>query len=224
MPNVEVVDETGARIAVSPTFFTIAGYTGRDRAHVEQHIEELEAIGIPRPPSVPMYYPMPLDILTTADAITVASRETSGEVEPVLIVQDGAVYLGVGSDHTARDMERIGVAESKAACPKPIGPRVHRIDREALRSGALETLRIESAYDGAPYQHGSVADMLPLEEIFAAAAEGANAGKNGIIFCGTVPLAAGAFVYGRAFAGSISGFADGTRIDLAYSVNVNGAA
>jgi len=223
MPDVDVIDETGARIAVTPAFFTIAGYTGRDRAHVEQHIEELEAIGIARPPSVPMYYPMPLDILTTADAITVASAETSGEVEPVLIVQDGAVYLGVGSDHTARDMERVGVAESKAACPKPIGPRVHRIDRDALRSGALEGLRIESAYDGAPYQHGTVADMLPLEEIFAAAAEGANAGKNGVIFCGTVPLAGGAFVYGRSFAGSIAGFADGTSIALAYTVTVNGA-
>jgi 4-hydroxyphenylacetate 3-monooxygenase len=218
-----VIDEAGTSIEVTPSYFTIAGYTGRDRAHVEAHIEELEAIGIARPPSVPMYYPMPLDILTTSDAIAVTSAESSGEVEPVLIVQDGAIYLGVGSDHTARDMERIGVRESKAACPKPIGSRVHRIDRDALRAGALEGLRIASDYDGTAYQRGSVADMLPLDEIFTAAAEGAHAGRNGIIFCGTVPLAHGAFVYGRAFSGSISGFADGTSVALSYVVNVNGA-
>ena len=65
--------------------------------------------------------------------------------------------------------------------------------------------------------------MLGRSEIFRAAAEGANAGKNGVIFCGTVPLAGGAFVYGRSFSGSISGFADGTSIAISYDVTVNGA-
>src|SRR5271155_2888656 len=34
----------------------IAGWTGRDRAALEKHIVELEAIGIKRPATVPIFY------------------------------------------------------------------------------------------------------------------------------------------------------------------------
>ena len=37
----------------------VAGYTGRDRASVMHHIDELAAIGIPPPPTVPMYWKFP---------------------------------------------------------------------------------------------------------------------------------------------------------------------
>ncbi len=219
----EVIDQSGTRIALTPSYFTICGYTGRDRASVQHHIDELAAIGIAPPPQVPMYYVMPLEILTTAAAIDVHTTESSGEAEPVLIVQGGQVYLGIGSDHTARDMERIGVQESKAACPKPIGSHVHRIDREALHAGAFESLRIASGYDGVPYQAGSVADMLPLGDLFDAASGGENAGRDGIIFCGTVPLTGGTFVFGRTFAASLAGFTDGPPLELHYDVTAYGA-
>jgi hypothetical protein len=34
----------------------IAGWTGRDRVAQEKHIAELEALGVRRPPSTPVYY------------------------------------------------------------------------------------------------------------------------------------------------------------------------
>ena len=36
----------------------VAGWTGRDSAAIEHHIEELAALGVPRPSSVPLYYRM----------------------------------------------------------------------------------------------------------------------------------------------------------------------
>ena len=45
---------TRERIAVRQAI--IAGWTGRDREALERHIEELEAIGVKRPASTPIYY------------------------------------------------------------------------------------------------------------------------------------------------------------------------
>ena len=76
-------DERGASIELEPDAFTIAGYTGRDRAMVQKHIDELEREGIAPPPEVPMWYVMPPEILTTAATIEVTSPQSCGEVEPV---------------------------------------------------------------------------------------------------------------------------------------------
>lgn len=217
--SLTVEDELGNPLTLTPEYFTIAGYTGRDRASVQHHIDELEAIGIAPPPHVPMYYKMPLDILTVGESIDVTSKESSGEVEPVLIVQDGTLYLGIGSDHTARDMERIGVAESKAACPKPIGRRVVRLEDETLRSGRLDAVVIESMQDGARYQHGSFKNIMPLADIYDAATSGDNTGKNGIIFCGTVPIIDGKFVFGYHFAAMIRGPGVVEDLALAYDTD-----
>ena len=61
-------DERGARIELEPEAFVIAGYTGRDRASVQKHIDELAHEGIAPPPEVPMWYEMPPAILTKRSA------------------------------------------------------------------------------------------------------------------------------------------------------------
>ena len=45
----------------------IAGWTGRDPVARDKHIAELEAIGIARPASTPIYYRVAACRLTTAD-------------------------------------------------------------------------------------------------------------------------------------------------------------
>src|SRR5437764_12949476 len=76
----------------------IAGWTGRDPVARDRHIAELEAIGIARPASTPIYYRLAARRLTTADSIEVSGSETSGEVEFVLIGREGLVLVGVGPD------------------------------------------------------------------------------------------------------------------------------
>ena len=44
----------------------IAGWAGRNREAIEHHIEELAAIGVPRPSAVPLYYRVAANQLTQA--------------------------------------------------------------------------------------------------------------------------------------------------------------
>ncbi len=207
-------DERGTSVAFEPDAFVIAGYTGRNRAAVQEHIDELAQQGIAPPPEVPMWYQMPTSILTTAPAIEVPTRETCGEVEPVLIGIDGALYLGIGSDHTARDLEREDIASSKRVCPKPIGRAVARIDRLDERYDAL---RLASTIDGEAYQSGTFAQIVALSTLYVAFRERSSAARFAL-FCGTVPLLTHAFRFGTAFAAQIEGDALRAPLTLTYDV------
>ncbi len=99
----------------------IAGWTGRDRAEVEQHIAELAAIGVNPPTTVPCFYRVGANLLTNTRTIDVAGSHSSGEVEFVLVSLAAGLHVGVGSDHTDRKVEAYGVTVSKQMCPKPIG-------------------------------------------------------------------------------------------------------
>lgn len=57
---------SGEEVAVPVDTLVIAGWTGRDAAAVEAHIAELEAIGVPRPATVPCFYRVAAGLLTTA--------------------------------------------------------------------------------------------------------------------------------------------------------------
>ena len=48
---------------------------------VQKHIDELEREGIAPPPEVPMWYEMPVGILTQAASISVPTKETCGEAQ-----------------------------------------------------------------------------------------------------------------------------------------------
>ena len=93
----------------------IAGWTGRDAAAVEEHIAELERVGVRRPKTAPIFYRAAASLLTTGGAIEVAGGDTSGEVEPVVVSLAEGLFVGVGSDHTDRKAEAQGVSRGKAA-------------------------------------------------------------------------------------------------------------
>ena len=100
----------------------IAGWTGRDKAALEKHIAELEAIGVKRPSSVPIFYRASAARLTTDDSIEVLGDASSGEAEFVLLRHADRLWVGTGSDHTDREVENYGVSVSKQMCDKPLAP------------------------------------------------------------------------------------------------------
>ncbi|MFZ9679766.1 MAG: DUF2848 family protein, partial [Quisquiliibacterium sp.] len=53
-----------SRLEVSIERLVIAGWTGRDAQAVQHHIDELAAIGVPAPSSVPVYYRVAESLLT----------------------------------------------------------------------------------------------------------------------------------------------------------------
>jgi len=100
----------------------VAGWTGRDAAAVDKHIRELEELGVKRPSTTPIFYPVSAVRVTTATEIEVVGTHSGGEVEFVLLQHDGRMWVGVGSDHTDRQVETYGVTVSKQMCDKPVAP------------------------------------------------------------------------------------------------------
>lgn len=224
MTTFSVVGEARRDLSLSPaTELVVAGYTGRDVTAVKQHIDELAAIGVAPPPTVPMVYRYPLALLTTAADVQVPSQETSGEVEPVLIRQAGAWYLGVGSDHTDRGLERESVERSKAVCPKPVASQLIALDGDPA-SGALDEawdgIVISSWADGKPYQSAGLAAMRLPSDLLPTVLEALPPGADLVVFCGTVPLHAGAFAYAAHWAVELR--AGKTTIRSDYSIVFTG--
>jgi Protein of unknown function (DUF2848) len=95
-----------------------------------------------------------------------AVGETSGgEAEFVLLRHAGRLWVGAGSDHTDREVEKYGVTVSKQLCEKPIAPVLWPYDEEAEHWDRL-ILRSHVLASGKSvlYQEGSVAALLhPLD-------------------------------------------------------------
>ena len=109
------------KVDVEIAELVIAGWTGRDVAALDHHIEELKAIGVVPPSKVPLYYRVAASLLTQAATVQVLGSDSSGEVEPVLFAAAGRLWVTLGADHTDRKVESYGIAVSKQMCAKPIG-------------------------------------------------------------------------------------------------------
>jgi hypothetical protein len=144
----------------------VAGWTGRDPVARDKHIAELEAIGIARPASTPIYYRVAASRLTTADSIEVSGTDSSGEVEFVLFGALGRIFVGLGSDHTDRKVETYSVTVSKQMCDKPIAPVLWELEEVADHWDRM-ILRSHAWIDGARvlYQEGTLDSMLPVQEL-----------------------------------------------------------
>jgi len=152
----------------------VAGWTGRDAAAVEKHIAELEALGVKRPATTPIFYRVSAARLTTATEIEVVGRHSGGEVEFVLLQHGGRMWVGAGSDHTDREVETYGVTVSKQMCDKPVAPVFWAFDDVAPHWDRL-ILRAHVIENGERkiYQEGPVAAMLkPFDLIERALAAG----------------------------------------------------
>lgn len=151
----------------------IAGWTGRDPVARDKHIAELEAVGIARPASTPIYYRASARRLTQDDGIECCGGDSSGEVEFVLIGWQGRIFVGCGSDHTDRKVEAYNVTVSKQMCDKPIASTLWELedvighwDKMILRSYA--TIKGERVL----YQEGTLDAMLPVNDLIARGFEG----------------------------------------------------
>jgi hypothetical protein len=177
----------------------IAGWTGRNVEALEAHIKELEAIGVKRPKSVPIFYRVAHTLLTTADAIEVMADKSSGEVEYVLYALDGALWLGIGSDHTDRKAETIGVTLSKQMCAKPVGAQLWRYDEVKPHWDKLVLRSFVPDGNGRRlYQEGPVTNMRPPEELIKLYTGGDTLAPGTAMFCGTFAVH-GAMSYAGSF-------------------------
>jgi len=170
----------------------IAGWTGRDAVAREKHIAELEALGVARPKSTPIYYRVAAARLTTSQQIEATGENSSGEVELVLIRDAKQLWLGVGSDHTDRKVETCCVTFSKQMCDKPLAPELWAFDEVRGHCDSL-ILRswIEEGGEQCLYQEGPASVMLPPDAIIAGFTANGPLPEGTAMFCGTLPVKGG---------------------------------
>ena len=177
----------------------IAGWTGRNTAALEAHIKELEALGVKRPKSVPIFYRVAAALLTTAGSIEVMADKSSGEVEFVLYALDDGLWVGVGSDHTDRKAETVGVTLSKQMCAKPVGATLWRYDEVKPHWDKLMLRSFVPGEGGKRrlYQEGPVTNMRSPEELIRLYTGGDRLASGTAMFCGTFAVHGGDFVFGH---------------------------
>jgi hypothetical protein len=188
-------------MAFEPRQLVIAGWTGRDVAVLNAHIDELAALGVAPPKSVPIFYRVSADLLTPHGRVQMVGREASGEAEAVLWKHDGALFVGIGSDHTDRALETVGITLSKQLCAKPISTTVWpwqevaaHWDELILRSTLPRSGETNQAAprSGETYQEGSVGGLRRPDDLLALYEEREGpVGDGTVMFCGTLPVHGG---------------------------------
>ncbi|MBR0794906.1 DUF2848 domain-containing protein [Bradyrhizobium jicamae] len=179
----------------------IAGWAGRDAASIEHHIEELAALGIPRPSTTPLYYRVAAQMLTQGGRLAVLGPDSCGEVEPVVVAMADGLWIGIGSDHTDRKAEASGIALSKQLCGKPVGSQLWSYadvdphwDQLVLRSWAV--------IDGRRvlYQESAVSSLRTPRDLIRRHTGSDTLPAGTLMFCGTP--------------GAIGGIRPGTRFEM----------
>lgn len=190
------VEADGIRRAVTTNIHTlvVAGWAGRDQAAIEHHIEELEAIGVPRPSAVPLYYRVADNQLTQAEKVQVVGPHTSGEVEAFVFEVEGEMHVSIASDHTDRKLETHSVALSKQVAMKPVARSAWRYADVAAHWDELVVRSyIEEGGQRVVYQEGPLASLrTPLDLIAGFNGRGDARLPTGVgMTCGTVAVKGG---------------------------------
>jgi hypothetical protein len=162
------------------------GSAMRDPKIAVTHQEEVKDIGVNIALDVPTprIYPMSPSVLSTGGEIEVQCDKTSGEVEIVLVMGD-ELYIGVGSDHTDRLLERVSIVWSKQACANVVAPVLWRFDDV---KDHWDKCRMRCLVDGRLYQDCSVADFIRPEDMVRIIGERLSVmpKRDWVLFSGTV--------------------------------------
>ena len=177
-------DARPAKISIDQA--VVAGWTGRDAAAVEKHIKELEALGVKRPATTPIFYRVSAARLTTAEMIEATGEASGGEVEFVLLAHGGRLWVGTGSDHTDRKVEAYSVTVSKQMCDKPVASTLWELE-DVIGHWDQMILRSWAVIDGNKvlYQEGTLDGMLPVKDLIARGFGGKGLPDGCAMFGGT---------------------------------------
>jgi hypothetical protein len=114
-------------------------------------------------------------------------------VEYYLLRRDDGDWIGLGSDHTDREVEAYNVTVSKQCCPKPIASTLwrHADLRDHWDQLMLRSYRLEGG-EKILYQEGAVTAMIEPLALAAQYADEYTALTPGqIMFGGTLPVIGG---------------------------------
>lgn len=177
------------------------GYATRDPAFMELHLAELRDHGInapvPNPP--PLIIPLTTAVLTMQSTVDVQASRTSGEVEFVVArTTEGELVLGLGSDHTDRELEIHNIGWSKQVAPNVLSPRFWSMSDLSpdLDDITMKSWVSDDGENWRPYQDAPARELIRPEQMVAACASKMGIPEDkvldgAIIFSGTVHAVAG---------------------------------
>jgi len=171
----------------------IAGWAGRDPDAILHHISELEAIGVPRPSAVPLFYRVAANQLTQDKTVEVIGSASSGEAEVFIFTHRGEMFVSLASDHTDRELESHSVALSKQLCIKPVATTAWRMKDVAEHWDQL-ILRAWIKEDGEYrlYQEGPLSSLRKPDDLLSRYLEEGEVPADGLgMTCGTVAAIGG---------------------------------
>ena len=215
----EFMREGLATVRVAIENIVVAGMTARDEAAIRHHLDEMAALGVRMPTEFPFFFRVSAGSLTQQARIQVLGRDSSGEVEPVVVALDDGLWLTVGSDHTDRKVEAYSINVSKQMCPHPIGKQLWRLaevathwDRLVVRSWT------ERAGGRELYQEGQLAVMRdPADLIARYERSGGRLSPGSVLYCGTLG-AKGPLAHADAFEMELEDPVLGRRIAHRYAI------
>jgi Protein of unknown function (DUF2848) len=190
------------RAELAPKTLIVAGWTGRDETARRHHIEELAAN------------------LTQATHLEVLGPDTSGEAEPVIVALQDGLWLGIGSDHTDRKAETMGIALSKQLCAKVVGKTLWRLDEVADHWDQL-ILRAHATIDSkrVKYQEGQLSAMRNPSDLMSRVGGETKFTAGTIMFCGTL-AAIGGIRPAEQFTATLEDPVLGRSITCSYQIDV----
>lgn len=195
----------------SPLSFTYnkvvnAGFTGKNQKEVQHHLQELAAKGISVPSSTPTLYPVVPQAMSTENSMEVFGEETSGELEYVLLVVNrDEIYVGIGSDHTDRNLEEFHIPRSKQICPNILSEKVWLLEEienhwDDLQMKCTVTKKGEKIL----YQQGALGLLLNPAELLDFVGKQINSPlENLIIYSGTLKMETDDFVFAEKFSAEL---------------------
>jgi len=205
--------------SVALTDLVIAGWAGRDRAAIDEHIREMEEIGVAPPSAVPLFYRAAIHNLVATDELQALGPDSSGEAEAVLIQAGGETLVALGSDHTDRKLESYSIPASKQICLKPVSVEAWRFadvedhwDQLVLRAWA--TIGGERVL----YQEGTMDGLLHPRELFAKYAGGSKELAPGTAMLGGTMAVIGGIRPADRFEAELEDLKLGRSLRLAYDV------
>jgi hypothetical protein len=196
----------------------LIGLAARDTEATKELLAKKKRDGIVTANNVPCIYYVGTSTLTQEDEITVTGNTSSGETEFAIFKRGEKIYIGMGSDHTDRELNLTKIIKSKQVCEKPISKEVW--DYDELKDH-WDSIKIKSwqVVDGVEIvdQDGTAEELLTVEDLIRESLRENDTVEDAVLFSGTIGLVNGLF-YGDAYKCLIEDPVLNRKIEFTYKV------
>ena len=136
------------------------------------------------------------------------------------IVTEDEVYVGLGSDHTDRHLEKTDIPRSKQICPNLMARTVWPLEEvEGHWDDLLISANVEKDAKDILYQEGRLGLLLnPTELMSFVKSKIPGPLENLIIYSGTMGMLTGEFVFGQKFSAQLIDGKLNRRLEISYAI------